>query len=502
MATDLKISQFPAAAALVGTEIIPGLQNGNDVGITAAQFSISANAGLSINPVWYGADPTGVLDCTQALMDAISALRASGGCIAWPAGQFKIIGSPTYTLPTNFALHMVGAGMDATQLILDVSSAGMDITYQDYFSTFHCRDLSFLTKTVGTVTAVTLNQTGTTTAPGLSPSSSFRNVTFRGSDGYIKVNYWDVCVNVNGVSSIVFDNVDFSGPNPTTDPAYTLAGTGITIAGTEINPPVQFMISNCLFNYIGTGINYGDRTQGVAVVNTNFTGGNYGVFVPVGLPSGGGCDLLQVSNSQFNVKTAGISQGTAVPNTLIANNLFILSGGGTGVLFGFGALFTLVGNCFQGTFSGPGVGNGFVHQTPSGFGGTVIANLFIGLQTAVWFQNADVYSTTVSDNDFEGNTTNILNLGTNNWIHDNRGYNPVGVAAVTPAASPWLYTASASPETLYISASSGISAVAQLGGSILPSAIAANTNFAIPLDPNEQVLITYTGTMTAKKMIH
>jgi hypothetical protein len=103
-----------------------------------------------------------------------------------------------------------------------------------------------------------------------------------------------------------------------------------------------------------------------------------------------------------------------------------------------------------------------------------------------------------------GNTTAVSNVasGTGNVIRDITGYNPVGASAVTTAASPWTYNAGASPETLYYSATSGISAVTQGGVGILPAPVGANIPLTTELGPGEKIVITYTGTLTAKKMVH
>jgi hypothetical protein len=113
-------------------------------------------------------------------------------------------------------------------------------------------------------------------------------------------------------------------------------------------------------------------------------------------------------------------------------------------------------------------------------------------------------SINVSGNDLRLNTAIVTNAasGTKNRITDNMGYNPVGAASVTTSASPYTYTAGASPETLYFSASTGVSAVTQGGVSVLPAALAANVPFAAQLGPNEAIVVTYTGTLTAKKMVH
>lgn len=110
----------------------------------------------------------------------------------------------------------------------------------------------------------------------------------------------------------------------------------------------------------------------------------------------------------------------------------------------------------------------------------------------------------VSGNDLRGNTATLTNAasGTHNRITDNVGLNPIGAAAVTTGASPWTFTAGPYRTTLYASASTSMTAVTQGGVSILPAATGANVPISFQLEPNEAIIITYTGTLTAKKMEH
>jgi uncharacterized cupin superfamily protein len=102
-----------------------------------------------------------------------------------------------------------------------------------------------------------------------------------------------------------------------------------------------------------------------------------------------------------------------------------------------------------------------------------------------------------------GGTVSNSSSGTHNRIEGVGGYNPVGPnGAVTTTASPWTYTAGTSPETLYIAATTSITQVTQNGTTVLPQATGANGNFTIQLGPNEVAVVTYTGTLGAKKMVH
>jgi len=92
-------------------------------------------------------------------------------------------------------------------------------------------------------------------------------------------------------------------------------------------------------------------------------------------------------------------------------------------------------------------------------------------------------------------TAPLSNAGTNNIIKDNRGYNPVGISAITVGASPYTYTAGASPETVYVS-----------GGTVTSIAKGGNnfglTSGGFNLEPYESVIVTYTVTPTMFKDVH
>lgn len=103
-----------------------------------------------------------------------------------------------------------------------------------------------------------------------------------------------------------------------------------------------------------------------------------------------------------------------------------------------------------------------------------------------------------------GTALSLINQpGNLSRIHDNVGYNPVGASTLSPGGSPWTYTASKSPETLWVSAATSINDISIVGkGSISPVAVGANQTFAVELGPGDAAVITYSGALTAKRMIH
>jgi hypothetical protein len=110
-------------------------------------------------------------------------------------------------------------------------------------------------------------------------------------------------------------------------------------------------------------------------------------------------------------------------------------------------------------------------------------------------------------NNILNNVNSITDNSTFGLVHivDNPGYNPVGVSFPTPGASPWTYTAGASPEHLYLAITTsggGITLITQNGNQILANAVNAFINITVGLGPNEVLVITYTGSITARKMVH
>lgn len=110
--------------------------------------------------------------------------------------------------------------------------------------------------------------------------------------------------------------------------------------------------------------------------------------------------------------------------------------------------------------------------------------------------------TSATNIDIEGNTFDTCTtkiggtISTTSTIRNNLGYNPQGPAAITVGGSPYTYTAGPTPETVYIR-----------GGVVSDVSKSATTLFAattctVELEPNEQVVVTYTVLPTMVKDRH
>jgi hypothetical protein len=108
--------------------------------------------------------------------------------------------------------------------------------------------------------------------------------------------------------------------------------------------------------------------------------------------------------------------------------------------------------------------------------------------------NATITGAVIQDNNFQNNKTGSINIVSGSitgWIANNPGYNPLGPLAVTPAASPWTYTAGSTPEVLYLNGGTVSSVVKN--SITLASATGTQVNF----QPGETAVITYSSAPTA-----
>lgn len=105
----------------------------------------------------------------------------------------------------------------------------------------------------------------------------------------------------------------------------------------------------------------------------------------------------------------------------------------------------------------------------------------------------------VEGNDFRDNLTGTLTVSgssSTDVIRNNAGYNPQGPASITVTASPFTYTAGATPETVYIYGGT-VSDVSKSSNTV-----ATATGISVQLEPNEAVVVTYSVAPTMRKDRH
>jgi hypothetical protein len=93
----------------------------------------------------------------------------------------------------------------------------------------------------------------------------------------------------------------------------------------------------------------------------------------------------------------------------------------------------------------------------------------------------------------------IANGSSTTIITNCRGYNPVGLSVITVGASPYTYTAGASPETVYIQGGT-ITEVSRGGAFIIANTTPpAGQSITVPLPPRGSVTVTYSVAPTMGK---
>jgi hypothetical protein len=366
----------------------------------------------------YGGTGDGVTDNAPAIQRAINTLPRNGGCISFPPGKFAISKKIDYVLPArNFSISLLGSGGDSTILFWPTANAGFSFTYNYMGNSIHIRDMSLTVGVAGGQNAIHLVQNYQTPgSTGYNAFSDFTGITIRGDDAFTNdasVNaqdYWNVGLDISGVSNINVQSAMFEGPYAG---GYAEKGVGIEIAGaaTSSGNVIYSGVLNVVassFNTIGIGIVYGSNAQGLSISNANFTGGQYGILT---VPNEPGLDQLAIANSQFNVSVAGIFSQTAIPGLSVATSLFLIPIGSIGMNLYQSGRTSISGNTFQSISpTSPTNSNGIIVNN-SVVGGTVITgNQFSQLTTAVWLQ-AQSTKVNVQANSYDGDKNTVVNQG-------------------------------------------------------------------------------------------
>lgn len=444
-----------------------------------------------------GVDPTGVSDSRAGIVAAVAAASALNKALYFPAGNYLVSAAITPAASSRW----IGESKVTTKLIITSATADLLTVSSGNFSIDGFTFDANVTRTNGnyinisssgiSITNFVMNNTfqgiwqstgGISTiyvANGTITTASTSSIGIRLGGG-VAVEYENVIVVWNNVNHpfacLYIDNGgDYSFSN-----MQLLAGSvGCNIAPGAGQSVVYARFSRCWFDTSAThGLSITPTSTGTVgacdFVQCWFsTSGNRGVSIVPGASA-------SVSNINFadcfmfaNVSAAAFIN-TAQSTDVKFSNCSISGGGAaTGISVAGSASRVRVESC-------------------------TIAGLLNGILSDGTPTGAMIY-----DNSFVS-CTNAINgaFVTGSRIERNVGYNPVGAAAITTAASPYTYTAGSSPETVYTSASTSITAITQGGVSILPAALGANVPMSIELDPNAAVVITYTGTLTAKKMVH
>ena len=265
------------------------------------------------------------------------------------------------------------------------------------------------------------------------------------------------------MSGTSWDNCTFLG--------VTASSNGIDFRGTTSlsNAAIYHNIAKCIFNDLNNGIVYDQWSQGITVTQCNFQNTNVGIYGPAS-SLGDGQAQLNVDNNQFAVNnncilvnSAANSNGISLTScnyVAINGNLIIQPNSSANATYGV---------VLSGTTSWAAItGNVF---------GIVQNGIYVGGTAANILTNHNL---------FHGVTTKISNPSgaTSNAFY---GDGQKSIANLSVGASPFTYTAGASPETHYINGGT-VSLVEK--GSVF---VSRSSNFPVQLKPFESYTVTYSS---------
>jgi hypothetical protein len=299
------------------------------------------------NILRYGTNTTpGTTDMTTAITKAIAVAMAGGGAVIAPPGIYLYTAQITTAFPAATTdISILGAGANATEFRCSAASGGLAFTWNTELNTVHIRDIAFTTSVANGGNALAFNFNSFASTITL---SDVQNCVFRGSDGYNVAFYWTNCIVQNDTSALNIDNCTFFGKGTFAAGGTGCSGTGVLLEGiNSSNFAVLTNVTRCNFMFLHIGINYGGAPgfyQGLAVVATNFTVCDYGIFQAAGNVSDA---ELSVTASQFACNF-DIYLLSGIVGTTITGNYFISQfTGDVAILIAGEYDFTITGNYFQ-----------------------------------------------------------------------------------------------------------------------------------------------------------
>ncbi|WP_442755602.1 glycosyl hydrolase family 28-related protein [Methylocystis sp. JAN1] len=298
-------------------------------------------ASLPIDPVWFGADSTGVADSSAAIQSALTAAAAgvNGGAIRFPCGSYKVGTALSVTIPARGRLSIIGASETCARIWVTGAIAGLTLNYADQYSSAEIGQLQFLTdNTTNAAKAIVLSQTTANANPALSAQSNLHDLTFGPKAGNGANTQWFArAIDIENVSNVSITDVFEEG-------AY-IAGVGngqtIYLRGLPASSTygVVYDIRNVRTMSVGACLYIDDWIQGVTVYALNCTQGTKGVAMTPSPSSN--ISQIAVINSQFGnnsdydidlpVAPAAIYDSRLVGVQILSSNFSLYQSTGGGV---------------------------------------------------------------------------------------------------------------------------------------------------------------------------
>jgi hypothetical protein len=439
------------------------------------EIAILTGTGLSsiyVFPEQFGAVGDGVTDDTVAMQSWLNSVLG-GGPIGFltPGKNYLISSALTGNMTTDFSI--IGGSLGSTITLSSPTQNGLDI---------NCISGRLLLRDF-TIVANASASAGFALNLGGSAASTIFPVI----DHITIFNAFEA-VRTTGLVSIFMTRCSLTASSICLN-SSTIGDS--SISGNDFSPLVN-----------ATGIQLSGDCGGARITDNKINGTFLvGISARQDISDG---DLFIIGNSIEGYTSIGIIFTRTAPFTF-SNAMLIgneLTGSGNGISLAEDTASHWLDNV---VINGNVINTSAASKVAIGIGNVpemVISNNTIYGSAGTGIKLASGASGPVHDNVITNQTTPINNLASAVIVHDNVGYNPVGASSISPGASPYTYTAGASPETIYISDTVGITNVTYSGTSILPHATAANQPLTVEVGPLEPVVITYSGVLTGKKMIH
>lgn len=401
-------SSFTGQSTFTLSPTIPTPTAG-DNSTKAVSSAFVAGRGPCANIMDFGGNNVGAANNDTALTSALASPsnQANYKCVYFPPGQFNFAAQAGFTFTAGYqTVTFRGSGQEATLLNWN-GGAGLGFNLFAGTDSVHVEDMTVMTGSNNVGYGIVLtHQFASTSSAAL---STIQRVTIRGNDGYFGTHYFQYGIDIIGVSGVNVDSIQAIGPG-------TPAGTGMVIGTDSVSVvPIVFNITNSSFNNWNIGFNYGNLVQGVQMSNMNFTNDNVGVNVAASLS---GLDQLSIVNSQFNSLLNGfnILVASAMPNMLIANNLFLVNNNSSGIdVQNACSTTTITGNSFEPNTGSPSSVFGIIINGWTNAGTIISGNSFFDLTAGVALQSGSK-NVNVQSNIYQANTSNVTNAGTGNTV--------------------------------------------------------------------------------------
>lgn len=471
----VKISQMPVVTTLGAADLFPILQSGLNVTVALA------NLVPCIRTKNQGCVANGVTDDSAKYQNTIIQSQLTGLPIFIDPGTY-LIGT---ALNITGTLTMYGAGRSvsilktntATQSLFNIATTGL-MTFSD-----------FQVQGKNNASAGNLINLDASGGGSINQYSTFERMWFQG--GWIQFNTgsasgWslDSCLFFSPLSNCVViqdtahpdaGDMQIIGCTFSGQPAVATAILQFSAGGLRMTNCKVIQFANGYTLSLGAAV----ATSDLFIGNCSFEAFS-GTAVTLTRGTGTVFGTVQITNNEFNGAFQSVNiatdAGPWIAHVTIADNNMNVSTGGTACTIQGCNDFTFHDNTLGGT---GGTGTGLAL-------GTVLSNGTIHDNTFLTF----------------GLAISGVTNGTNIRIHDNIGYNPVGASALAPGASPWTLTNGPTRASVSLAAATSITGITFGGVSLLAAAVGANTPYPLELGPNEAVVITYTGALTARQMIH